>query len=228
MRLATIEPRSRSMRGRAFRTLTALLAVTICIGCVVPVGLLPQPSARQPDATAPIQVFRLTTPEGLFCSAFSAGNGAVVTAAHCIGASRSGTLTDARGGPAIRVGNARVNPVWEMSRTFGTDAAVLASQWQGLAGTGIPFLSRPLVAGEVLTLMTPSSGERDCPVLGQSGPWIELACRVDDGWSGAPLILRSSNGAAIAGILSGRGNYDGQRGLAEASHASAVAALLSL
>lgn len=204
----------------------SLLPISICMGCVLPVGLTPLRPARQAEAAAPIRVFWMTTPEGLRCTAFSVGEGRVATAAHCIGASGSGTLTDAASGQVIPVAGARVNPAWPISRTIGTDAAVLQAQdAQGLAGGRAVFVSRAVMRGDVLTLVTPDSGERQCPVLGQSGAWIELSCRVEDGWSGAPLLFRDEDGATIAGILSGRGT-EGQRNLAEVSHASAVEVLL--
>lgn len=218
--------RPRTLRGRVLCLLTPLLPVMICMGCVLPVGLLPQTPAHRGQRATPPAVFWLTTPEGLRCTAFSVGEREVVTAAHCIGASRSGTLTATQGGAQIPARNARVNTAWDISRSVGTDAAVLQVDAQELAGPSVAFLSQPLGIGEVLILFTPDSGEKHCPVLGQSGPWIELACRVDDGWSGAPLLLRDGQTVVIAGILSGRGTA-GQRNLAEASHANAAQALLA-
>ncbi len=227
MRLLPTKARRRSVRGRAVCLLTTLFPVMICIGCVLPVGLSPQTSVGRAKGAAPPRVFWLTTPEGLRCTAFSVGEREVVTAAHCIGASRSGTLTATQDGAQIPAHNARVNPAWDISRSVGTDAAVLhVDGAQEVAGSSVAFLSQPLGSGEMLILFTPDSGEKHCPVLGQSGPWIELACRVEDGWSGAPLLLREGPTVVIAGILSGRGTA-GQRNLAEASHANAAQVLLA-
>lgn len=222
--------RSRFMRGRDVFKLGRLLPIMFCIGCVLPTGTLsPSVPLRAPviQTKAAVSVFWLTTPEGLRCTAFSVGQGAVVTAAHCIGASRSGTVMQGADARAIGVGKAVINPAWAISPTVGTDAAVLHEKDVGAIATlPVKFLNRSLAPGEVLRLITPSEGETMCTVLGQSGPWIELSCFVEDGWSGAPLVLNDGHGVFIAGILSGRGTK-GQRGLAEASHASAAQALLS-
>jgi hypothetical protein len=217
------------MRERAVSIVSPLLAFLVCFGCVFQAGQFARPVAQSEPAaqtTTKASVFWLTTPEGLRCVAFSVGQGRVVTAAHCIGASRSGTLTNTVDSSAIDVGRAVINPAWAMSPRVGTDAAVLREEDIGAIATRpVKFLNRSLRPGEVLTLITPSKGEKQCAVLGQSGPWIELSCLVEDGWSGAPLVLKDKDELVVAGILSGRGT-NGQRGLAEASQASAARALL--
>lgn len=162
-----------------------------CADVVVPVSVVaPAPVLLQSDA-------------GTVCNAVRLNAGIVATAAHCLEGGASFTLTE--GGFLLPADAPRLHPAYplaDLANVARFDLAklsVVAPVWQ--VGR---VVIQPVEPGPVeIVALTQGGATRvvRCQYLGRSGTLVELACAVDLGWSGAPVV---QNGALV-GILSARG-----------------------
>jgi hypothetical protein len=139
--------------------------------------------------------------DGGQCLAFSVGPGLLATAAHCATA-RHYLLSDGRKATLVRRAQFDNPYLTELERT-GEDVAILDT---------VPdhrkeriFFARKRLNSEDRPEILLSTGERvACPLYIDQGHSFQLDCTVQDGWSGAPVVVRRWGRDMLAGLLSGR------------------------
>lgn len=154
---------------------------------------------------APVPVL-LQSDLGTVCNAVRLNASTVATAAHCLEEGARFTLTE--GGFVLPADAPRLHPAYpleESQKAARFDLAKLSVAaplgWSG------QVVIRPVEPGPVdIVAMTQGGATRvvRCQYLGRFGTLMELACAVDLGWSGAPVV----QDRALVGILSARGRSD--------------------
>ncbi|WP_333713889.1 trypsin-like serine protease [Yoonia sp.] len=154
---------------------------------------------------APVPVL-LQSDLGTVCNAVRLNADTVATAAHCLEEGASFTLNES--GFVLPVEASRLHPAYplaDLQNAARFDLAKLSVA--APLGRGGRVVILPVEPGPVdIVAVTQAGATRivRCQYLGRSGTLVELACAVDLGWSGAPVV---QNGALV-GILSARGRSD--------------------
>lgn len=168
---------------------------------------------------AKAQTFEITSRHGTICSAFSYDANLIATAAHCTYGSTSFTLS--QGGQAsLLARGAFDNGYLTENEKTARDVAVLTTG--EVLPDPIPHTLRPARIGEIVEIVPPGFGFRECTVVAAYGDAYDIACEVRDGWSGAPIYARTRYGdRVLIGLLSGRIDNVGD-GLAAMVHIQAI------
>lgn len=143
----------------------------------------------------------LSGSDGGQCLAFSVGSGLLATAAHCATAPHY-LLSDGRKATLVRRAQFDSPYLSELERT-GEDVAILDTV-PDQRTNAVLFVRKRLNSEDWPEILL-STGERvPCPLYLDQGHSFQLDCAVQDGWSGAPVIVRRWGRDMLAGLLSGR------------------------
>ena len=184
-----------------WKTLTFVFATGLVWACAPILDLGPIDGPARP-VLVPVPL-SLTTAGGTSCNGVRIDERTVATAAHCL--SDGTTLRLREAGVTQVTSDTMMHPAYAFhpgDDAGGFDLAkVFVASPSGVNGA-VPIA--PIQPGPVRILVRDAAGELrevPCTFLGRSGRLVELGCRVNLGWSGAPVI----QDGALVGVLSARG-----------------------
>jgi len=179
-------------------------------------------------------VGRLEVGGGRFCTATLISPTEVLTAAHCLFHPRSAKpvrvealrfLAGRREGESAaerRVTATAIPASFELRATpaavdLGDDVALLALDAPIGAEAATPFAVGPLYEGEAAPVIVSYARDRRqapsineaCPPLGLVAGVMVLACAIEKGVSGAPVLAGEGAGVRVAGVVSAMGRLPG-------------------
>lgn len=219
-------------------TALASLALAGCLDIALSPFPVPARVAAQNARDATTKIVYLEHASGTFCGGVLVSRDRLLTAEHCFERRRDPVLASTPEPIAEQVPIGLVVARGsELSAQFARtsrDLALANLEAPVLRATRLPRLERPLLAGEIVEAWVPQVDGTgsvavkriSCPVLGQSGPLIELDCVIHPGASGSPVFVDELGKTALAAILIARGQ-DEQEGIAVAAHIFAALPLFA-
>jgi hypothetical protein len=172
------------------------------------------------------QTFEIEGSDGTICSAFAYSKSLIATAAHCTLGSQNFSVMGEfyHGSASLHKSGQFENHYLNEDEKTGQDVSLLESD--ALLPNALKRTKRDAKLGERLIISPAGSGYRYCTVLATYGEAYDLACEVEDGWSGAPVLINTIfGGQRVIGMISGRVGQP-RDGIAVMVHVRALSKLL--